>query len=237
MENLKKLNRNELFNKLCHFDFIKRNQKNNELIREVYSLICRLHKNEPNRPDGPYINHLLRVAIICLEFGANDIDIVVAALLHRSAEDQANQLNKQMISFANSGDPIRSGALTEIGIMFGVMVEKYVTIITNPDLACMSNEADKERIYIEHITGIVKNDSNAALIKLADFYDKALLPREIKDEKLRKQLCKRYKPIFEIFISALANKKIAFLDAKKNQKVIKDLQHSYSFIKQEVKKD
>ncbi|MFZ2310900.1 MAG: hypothetical protein WAW11_05145 [Patescibacteria group bacterium] len=236
MENLKKLSRQELFNKLCHFDFIKRSHKNEELIRKVYNLICQLHKDEPDRLDGPYINHLLRVAIICLEFGANDINIIVAALLHRSAEDQADKLNKQMVSFASSNDPIRTGALIEIGNMFGSVVEQYVTGLTNPDLTCTPEGKDKQKVYIKHVDELVKNDPKASLIKLADFYDKALPLTEIKDSKLRRLLCERYKSIFEIFISALSNKKIAFLDVKKTQKILKDLRNGYTFVKQELKK-
>lgn len=236
MENLKKLSRQELFNKLCHSNCIKRNQKNDQLVRKVYDLVCRIHANEPDRPDGPYINHLLRVAIICLEFGANDINIIVAALLHRSAEDQAEQLNTRMVSFLNSADPIRTGALMEIGEMFGQIVEQYVTGLTNPDLTCIAEGKDKQKIYIGHVDELVKNDPKASLIKLADFYDKALLLTEIKDNKLRRLLCERYKPIFEIFISALLNKKIAFLDVKKTQKILKDLRSGYAFVKQELKK-
>lgn len=235
MENLKKLSRNELFHKLCHFEFITRSQKNEQLVRGVYDLISKLHKDEPNRPDGPYVNHLLRVAIICLEFGANDIDVIVAALLHRSVEDQAEKLSQKMPSFMNCSDPIRAGALMEIGIMFGEVVEKHVTSLTSPDLSCMSEGQDKKKLYNEHINNLIKVDSRAALIKLADFYDKALNLGDIQDEKLRRQLCERYKPIFEIFMSAVCNQKIAFLDIKKIQKIMKELNHGYSFVKQELK--
>jgi (p)ppGpp synthase/HD superfamily hydrolase len=235
MENLKKLSRQELFNKLCHYDYIKRSKVNDQLVRKAYDLVCRIHINEPDRPDGPYINHLLRVAIICLEFGANDINIVVAALLHRSAEDQAEKINTKMVSFLNSADPIRTGALMEIGDMFGHAVEQYVTRLTNPDLTCTPEGVDKQKVYIEHTDELVKQDPKAALIKLADFYDKALVLSEIKDIKLRKTLCVRYKPIFEIFIPALSNKKIAFLDAKKTKRISKELRVGHAFIKKELK--
>lgn len=235
MENLKKLSRQELFNKLSHHDYIRRSKTNDQLVRKAYDLVCRIHENEPDRPDGPYINHLLRVAIICLEFGAYDINIVIAALLHRSAEDQAEKLNKQMVSFAISNDPIRTGALMEIGEMFGRVVEQYVTGLTNPDLTCTPEGKDKQKVYIEHTDELVKQDSKAALIKLADFYDKALVLSEIKEIKLRKILCVRYKPIFEIFIPALLNKKIAFLDTKKIQRISKELRVGYAFVKKELK--
>lgn len=55
---------------------------------EAVKLAVRLHRDQSRKgSDVPYISHLLRVAGLVLEFGADE-DTAIAAMLHDAVEDQ-----------------------------------------------------------------------------------------------------------------------------------------------------
>jgi hypothetical protein len=77
----------------------------------------------------PYIYHLLRVAArIVLYMGVYDADVVVAALLHDSVEDHAEDLVEEP-----DADPVKlqEQALKVIGDKFGVRSAEIVQAVTN----------------------------------------------------------------------------------------------------------
>jgi len=58
---------------------------------------ARLHQSQQRKLSGtPYVGHLLRVAGIALEFGANE-DEAIAALLHDAVEDQGGVVAREAI--------------------------------------------------------------------------------------------------------------------------------------------
>ena len=67
---------------------------------EAVKLAAHLHRNQARKgSDVPYLSHLLRVAGLVLEFGADE-DTAIAAMLHDAVEDQggletAVQIRKQ----------------------------------------------------------------------------------------------------------------------------------------------
>ena len=79
----------------------------------IYAL--RLHRHQCRKVTGaPYISHLLAVAAIVIEAGADE-DCVIAALLHDAVEDQGG-----------------STTLLAIEEQFGQQVAKYVSICSAP---------------------------------------------------------------------------------------------------------
>ncbi len=82
----------------------------------------------------PYISHLLGVASIALEYGADE-DEAIAALLHDAIEDQG-------------GPPIRE----EIRMKFGERVTEIVDGCTDTDTTPKPPWKERKKAYIAHIT-------------------------------------------------------------------------------------
>lgn len=82
----------------------------------------------------PYISHLLGVASIALEYGADE-DEAIAALLHDAIEDQG-------------GPPIRA----EIRLRFGDRVTEIVDGCTDADTTPKPPWEQRKKAYIEHIS-------------------------------------------------------------------------------------
>lgn len=81
----------------------------------------------------PYISHLLGVASIALEYGADE-DEAIAALLHDAIEDQG-------------GPPIRA----EIRLRFGDRVTEIVDGCTDADTTPKPPWEQRKKAYLEHI--------------------------------------------------------------------------------------
>lgn len=68
-----------------------------ERFHEALVYAARLHADQQRKVSGvPYVSHLLRVAGIALEFGADE-DEAIAALLHDAIEDQGGEATRQEI--------------------------------------------------------------------------------------------------------------------------------------------
>jgi (p)ppGpp synthase/HD superfamily hydrolase len=68
-----------------------------ERFTEAMKFAAQLHANQTRKGSGvPYIAHLLGVASIALEYGANE-DEAIAALLHDAIEDQGGALTRKEI--------------------------------------------------------------------------------------------------------------------------------------------
>src|SRR2546423_14617210 len=68
-----------------------------ERFEEALAFAARLHKEQLRKGTGvPYVSHLLAVASIALEHGADE-DEAIAALLHDAVEDQGGGAARQEI--------------------------------------------------------------------------------------------------------------------------------------------
>jgi (p)ppGpp synthase/HD superfamily hydrolase len=68
-----------------------------ERFAEAVKLAVHLHRNQTRKGnDVPYVSHLLRVAGLVLEFGADE-DTAIAAILHDAVEDQGGLTTAQLI--------------------------------------------------------------------------------------------------------------------------------------------
>jgi len=101
------------------------------------------HQRRKNKEKTPYINHPLRVANILAEADIDDIDILIAAILHDTVEDTDTTFD-------------------EIESTFGKTVRDYVYEVTDDKSL---NKAERKRQQISHSSVI---SDGAKCIKMAD---------------------------------------------------------------------
>lgn len=98
------------------------------------AFVAKLHMNQVRKGSAvPYIAHLMAVASIALEYGADE-DEAIAALLHDAIEDQG-------------GDAIRR----EIHRTFGERVVEIVNGCTDADTQPKPPWKERKEAYIAHI--------------------------------------------------------------------------------------
>jgi HD domain len=116
-----------------------------------------LHRAD-RRVREPYVNHLLRVTIrIICYYHVDDLDILIAALLHDSVEDHPEELGGST-----------TAALATLAERFGPRVARLVAAVTNPSYD-PGRDADEQ--YREHVAQSLDADPWARLIKVSDFTD------------------------------------------------------------------
>lgn len=171
-------------------------------VEEALNLALKIHKDQKPRPDGPYVNHILRVSNrIVEEYGIKDPELVMAGLLHDSVEDQAKKLADMIYDVETNSE--REKALLYIKNTFGERVEKIVKKLSNPEPETEGlSPQEKNNIYKEHVKGAIE-DSDVLPIKLSDFSDNALNLESVSDPARRLKLSKKYLPVIEVFISRL----------------------------------
>jgi (p)ppGpp synthase/HD superfamily hydrolase len=171
-------------------------------IEDALNLALEVHKDQKPRPDGPYTHHILRVSNrIIEEFGIKDPELVIAALLHDSVEDQA----KKLAVFVNSTEIAsdREKALVFIKNTFGERVANIVLKLSNPESETEGfSPQEKNNIYKEHVKEAIE-DSDVLLIKLSDFSDNTLNLKTVKDTVRRLKLSKKYLPVIEVFVDRI----------------------------------
>ncbi len=121
-----------------------------------------LHATQTRKGSGvPYITHLLGVASIALEYGANE-DEAIAALLHDAIEDQGGAATRE-----------------EIRRRFGDTVTEIVDGCTDSDTTPKPPWRQRKEAYITHLT------TASASVRLVSAADKLHNARSIlKDYRL-----------------------------------------------------
>jgi (p)ppGpp synthase/HD superfamily hydrolase len=115
---------------------------------EAFELAVRLHADQTRKGSGaPYISHLMGVAAIALEYGA-DTDQACAALLHDAVEDQG-------------GAP----TLERIREAFGERVARIVAGCTDTDQTPKPPWRERKEAYIVHLAHA---DDSTLLVSAAD---------------------------------------------------------------------
>jgi len=124
-----------------------------ERFDEALVYAARLHAGQTRKTSGvPYVSHLLRVAGIALEFGADE-DEAIAALLHDAVEDQG-------------GPPTRA----EILRRFGTRVAEIVDGCTDTDQQPKPPWRQRKEAYLEHLR---RASSSVRLVSASDKLDNA----------------------------------------------------------------
>jgi len=162
-----------------------------------------LHLDQKDRPDGtPYVSHPLDVALQVIDdVGCTDADMVVAALLHDSVEDQAEKLGGNLES-----------ALDTLVDRYGRRVAELVRHLTNPDFEELVlrrwpgeplTRGRKNQLYLEHVQHIAETDLDAFAIKLCDFSCNALRLENVEDPQRRQKLEQKYAPVVDFIVDFL----------------------------------
>lgn len=194
-------------NLLSEFNLFLDTLNNHDKIKfqKALDLVLKIHKDQKSRPDGEYINHILRVALRCIYFGITKVDTIISALLHDSVEDQKINLCNESGLFKEvdllflPDTELRIMCLHAIKNMFGESVSKNVDLLTNPEIVDDSTVGDFNKIYLNHVSNVVKNNFQAGIIKLSDFYDNGMDLDNIVDENRKNKYIKRYTPLFKVF--------------------------------------
>ena len=124
---------------------------NEERLEAAIALASILHRdqtrgNRGNFQQTPYIEHPLRNAIRLLDFGAEDEDLILAAILHDVIEDGARTFVRTVLRSEYTGELAARALLAQfIGEHFGERVLKLVTAVTNDYLT----DEDKSRRTFE----------------------------------------------------------------------------------------
>lgn len=184
-----------------------------EKFTKALELAMEIHCDQKPRPDGPYVNHILRVSTrIIEEYGIKDLELLIAALLHDSVEDQSEKL----ANLSNNDNNIskREKAFLFINDNFGKRVKNTVFKLTNIEHEDKNISQDqKNKIYLEHVKEAIK-DSDVFPIKLADFSDNALNLESVKDIEKRLKLSHKYLPVIDIFINQIEKAQDVFSSEK-----------------------
>ena len=131
-------------------------------LEQALALASELHQ-EDRRTREPYMNHLLRTAIrIRSYYEVDDVDVLVATLLHDAVEDHPEEL-----AGGRDGDPV-AAALDVLATRFNPRVAELVRAVTNPP-----REVGRDRFeqYREHVAEALEGNPWARVIKVSDFTD------------------------------------------------------------------
>lgn len=150
------------------------------VVLRAESLAARLHARDPHRPDGPYIDHLLRVTIrIAREYHVVDVDVLCAGLLHDALEDHPEEASHD--GFAREFSP---------------RMARLVQAVTNPELGPDLSAADRRERYLAHVVTSLDREPWARVIKLSDFADNgARVVATVTDPERREHLRAKYLPL------------------------------------------
>jgi hypothetical protein len=189
-----------------------------EKLLQALNLALDLHQDQKDRPDGPYVNHILRVTDrIINDFGIHNRDVSTAAPLHDSVEDQAKKL---AILLGKDGGNEQANALQYIKENFGDEVARIVSGVTNPEEMDSLEPTEKNQKYIEHVVEVIE-DPKVFYVKFSDFCDNGLSIQNIQDPKKQKKLAGKYLPLYQIFIDRIKKDDIQILPDKKQELIDK----------------
>jgi len=164
------------------------------VLERALALASELHRDD-RRSREPYVNHLLRSAIRVMRYyEVDDVDVIVATLLHDSVEDHAATL-----AGARPGDPTEA-ALAELAERFGSRVADLVSAVTNPP---REPGRDRHEQYREHVADSLEENPWARVVKVSDFTDNGVGVIHSAPDLLRRMATK-YRPVVPILRELVA---------------------------------
>lgn len=208
---LKSLSAEELEKKLEKFIDNGMSVESKEAIYGALRFVKRYHRFQAPRHDGPYYNHLLRVALRCLELGTDKPEIIIAALLHGSIKNQAAEIARANPRFTAEppefavGEPRdRKAAYSVLTKMFSPEVVRLVYELTPPDWEFAGYKAkDIPAVKLHYLKIKLHEHADANIIRIAEFYENGMSLEEVQDPEKRKQLYEKYQPRFQLFLEAV----------------------------------
>lgn len=185
--------------------------ENRELVMRAIELAEELHLDQKVRPDGPYINHILRVMRRILEeFGVYNDTVLIGAALHDSLEDQQKKLAAKMGS-AEVDMSDREKAVGYLTGEFGEDASGVIESVTHDDPDPSLSAEEKNAHYVQYVKSAVRNEK-VMWVKLSDFEDNAMRLGGVSNEQRRHRLAQKYIPVFDILISRLQEGDIVMSD-------------------------
>lgn len=152
-------------------------------------------------PIDPYIVHPLRNVLRLIRLGCTDTDVVAAAALHDTVEDQPREIVSILDESRLSDGPNQQAALDLITEHFSPETSRLVAAVTNPSTDAVLSKAEKNAAYAAHVAEVIK-DPKVFLVKFADFVDNAGSVKYLEDEAKRAKLAAKYAPVVAVFASA-----------------------------------
>ncbi len=157
------------------------------------------HKDQ-RRTNGPYIDHVLRVQIrIISHYGIEDPDILIAALLHDSIEDQSDKI-------VGRDNATAEEALAVLSKRFNPRVERILSALTNPP-----GEISREE-YDDHVRKALLAEPDAIPVKISDFTDNGVGIFWTKGEDKKYKLALKYLPLVEFYQDVVISDVYPFKD-------------------------
>jgi len=207
------------------FDSFETNDR--KRLSKALDLSLYLHSDQKDRSDGPYVNHILRVAgTVINTFKIRDVDVIAASFLHDSVEDQSEKIS----SLADSGrGNHRDNAFSYIEENFGEGTSSIVSAVTNPEELDVLAEEEKNQAYVDHVLEAI-SDPKVFYVKFADFIDNALGIEGIGDPVRQRKLAKKYLPLYGIFLDRVSQDDIVIPDEVKEEITAK-IVHVDNFVK------
>ena len=214
LENIKMDENAEVLKDTLLSDFETRPSEEKKKLIEALDLALEIHADQKPRPDGPYINHILRVAErISNYFEIKDPSVITAGLLHDSVEDQFEKLSKLL---DDTDETTREKALQYIKEKFGEKAVSIILAVTNSDELDNLSREESNAKYVEHVADMI-TDPNVFYVKLSDFSDNGLNIETVLDKDRQTKLAKKYLPLYQIFIDRLHQEDIKIPENKKQE--------------------
>jgi (p)ppGpp synthase/HD superfamily hydrolase len=181
-----------------------------ETLMDALALAAELHQDD-RRAREPYLNHPLRTTIrILCYYHVQDVDVLVAALLHDAVEDHPEELAATTIGAVPDGDPT-AAALRALAQRYNPRVAELVGAVTNP-----AHEPGRDRFeqYREHVAESLEANPWARVIKVSDYTDNGVgLIHSAPDRHLR--LATKYAPLVPVFRELISRPDTPLADSVK----------------------
>ena len=170
-------------------------------VEKALGLALELHRDQKLRKDGTQaIDHILRVGNRVLNsFGVTDPDVIIAAFLHDSVEDQSKKLSEK---WWNGHVSHETAALLYLSSEFGPRAATIIKALTKPNKADYANLKDRDRDYLAQLKEDLRTPATF-YVKLADFYDNTIGLMNITNAEKRKQLARKYQKVVNLFLKRL----------------------------------
>lgn len=154
----------------------------------------------------PYMEHVLRVALRPVKyFNVDDINVIIAGLLHDTVEDHAldffpgEELDE---------DTAREEMLDVFAEQFSTDIAESVELLTNPIIKPGTPKKVKQDIYRDHVVHATSQDQTALIVKVSDFIDNAgslhITHATAKNAPSTRHLVSKYTPLLDYFLTAVS---------------------------------
>lgn len=199
---------------------------------EAYELMLEITADSNPRPDGSRIGHVLRVTLMGIHLGATSANEVIALLLHDAPEDQARQLNEKMGVTPQTYAAKRQKAYEYLSKKFGAPVGQAIEKLSTPVNDVGTGLRERHAAYIRHSEEVL-GDPQTAKLKLAAMYDNGVNVHYITDDKMRRNMCQRYAPVYPSLLKAVENGTIS-LAGQIKEGVINDIKGIMDYVSKEL---